>query len=489
MPEINFTIDEDFFLPAYCHLLDSTADIDFIWGGRDSGKSYFVAEKLILDCLSKPYFRCILIKKTFESIKDAQWQTIKDIVEDWGIEHLFTFKQAPLEIHCKNGNKFIARGCDNAAKLKSISNPSDAWYEEGNQLEESDYIVATTTLRSNKGTVHEWFTFNPECEGDFKDFWLYKIFFKSHYERSEKNFIDAVQFDIPGTDTKFTRRVSSTHTTYRDNLKFCTPDRIAKHESMKAINAYYYDVYTKGLWGKRIAGGEVLKCFKSEKHVVKAKYNPDLALHLSFDENVVPYFPCGIFQIEIIGDKKNIRLIDSIAAYHPNNKVKWMCNEIIRKYGKHKAGMFIYGDATSQKDDVKQEEGHDLFKLIMDGLAQFYPSRRVNPANPSVVMSLNFFNTVLEINEGGIYFSANEDCGPAIRDYENTKEAPDGGIDKKTIRDKETGQTYQPWGHFVDLTRYFLCYAFITEYLYYQNGTPIRQGIYGINSSTKRADF
>ncbi|MDE3023635.1 MAG: hypothetical protein KGI54_17615, partial [Pseudomonadota bacterium] len=48
--------------------------------------------------------------------------------------------------------------------------------------------------------------------------------------------------------------------------------------------------------------------------------------------------------------------------------------------------------------------------------------------------------------------------------------APDGGIDKKKITDKETGQSYQPYGHFVDLTRYFITFAFAGEYASYQRG-------------------
>src|SRR5687768_4439880 len=87
------------FLPCYQHLLESNDfDIEFIWGGRDSGKSQHVAQHLIHLSLSLEYFRCVLIKKTFESIKDSQWQTVKDITENWNIDDLFNFNKSPLEI-------------------------------------------------------------------------------------------------------------------------------------------------------------------------------------------------------------------------------------------------------------------------------------------------------------------------------------------------------------------------------------------------------
>jgi phage terminase large subunit len=58
-----------------------------------------------------------------------------------------------------------------------------------------------------------------------------------------------------------------------------------------------------------------------------------------------------------------------------------------------------------------------------------------------------------------------------ITDYEKTKENKNGEIDKTTVRDPVTKVSYQPYGHFVDLTRYFLCYVYADEYLAYQRGS------------------
>jgi hypothetical protein len=223
------------------------------------------------------------------------------------------------------------------------------------------------------------------------------------------------------------------------------------------------------LWGKRITGGEVLKCFKYDKHVGKFPYNPKLALHISFDENVNPYFPCGIFQI----DNKNIYLIDEIAGYHPNNKTIWMANEIKRKYHAHQEKMYIYGDPASQKEDVKLQEGEHLFRIMANELRDFKPELRVFKAHPSVRTSIDFFNTLLEINFNGLSFNVDEKCKISIRDFESAKEDANGKIDKKTIKDKETGKTYQPFGHYIDLCRYFLCYAFLSDYNKYQFGNKL----------------
>ena len=93
MDEITLDIDYDsVFLPVYKPLRNLKGiHLKFLYGGRDSGKSRDIAQRKILKCLAATYFRCILIKKTANSIKDSQWQEIKDICEEWHIDHLFKF--------------------------------------------------------------------------------------------------------------------------------------------------------------------------------------------------------------------------------------------------------------------------------------------------------------------------------------------------------------------------------------------------------------
>src|SRR5687767_14071997 len=149
MSEVEVQIPTNVYLPCYRHLLHAQADIHFLWGGRDSGKSHYIAQRLIRKCLKAKHFRCIMVKKTGNSIQASQWQTIKDLVTEWGLSSLFVFKTSPLSIECINGNTFLARGCDDPANLKSIKDPTDVWYEELNQLDLYDFITITSTLRSN----------------------------------------------------------------------------------------------------------------------------------------------------------------------------------------------------------------------------------------------------------------------------------------------------------------------------------------------------
>ena len=258
-------------------------------------------------------------------------------------------------------------------------------------------------------------------------------------------------------------------------------------EALEKMNAYDRARLLYGDWDAiPKTGGEAYKSFSSKKHTAKLEYDPKLPLHISFDENVNPYFPCVIFQI--VG--KEVRLIDLILGRSPNNSVRAVCNMFKQRYPNHTAGLFIYGDATSQKADVKQEEGYDLFDLIKNQLIDYNPRLRVPNSNPNVVPRLNFFNAVLENNNGGITFLINEKLHEAILDFEQTKEDSEGGKDKKTVRDPQTGISYQPHGHISDCADYFLCYVFEKEYDRFQRGSRVdAQSILGMREYNERSNY
>ncbi len=238
-------------------------------------------------------------------------------------------------------------------------------------------------------------------------------------------------------------------------------------ESLKSMPRYEYEVFVEGNWDlQERTGAEFYKYFSLDKHVKPCHYEPTLPLHISWDENVNPYLPCGVFQIS----NKQVRLIDTILGINPRNTIKDVCNEFKRKYPTHDSGLFIYGDATSQKEDVKQEKGHNFFKLIQNELAKYRPIMRVSKSNPSIVMRGNFFNTILFSNFGDIEFIINPELKEAISDFTNTKEAADGTKDKTKVKDAKSGISYQPYGHISDLTDYLICEAFKNEYQIYQRG-------------------
>jgi hypothetical protein len=233
-------------------------------------------------------------------------------------------------------------------------------------------------------------------------------------------------------------------------------------EQLKYLPRYKYMSLVEGDWDVQLkVGGEFYKCFELDKHVGKVKYNPDLPLHVSWDDNVNPYLPAGIFQIEGM----EFKMIKEFAGVNPNNTIKAVCREIIREYGNvHRGGMFIYGDATANKEDTKIEKGMNFYRIIMQELKQFRPQSRVLTHNPSVMQRGDFINTILEKNIYNIKIVIDESCKHTINDFIGTKEAADGTKLKELTADPVTRARYQKFGHFTDLTDYCIVSAFGKEY-------------------------
>lgn len=277
-------------------------------------------------------------------------------------------------------------------------------------------------------------------------------------------------------------------------------------ESLKKLPRYQYKVFVEGDWNIALKmGGEFYKCFELDAHVFPEdiiRYDPALPLHISFDDNVNPYLPAGIFQLRPIPEPPPpgstappkiigyyVDMIDEIAGVSPRNTVAQVCNEIKRLYPSHKAGVFIYGDATASKADTKLEKGYNFYRLILDALKEYRPTQRVLKSNPSVVMRGQWINTIFEKEIGGLVIRISEKCKKCINDFVLLKEAEDGTKLKET-ETKIVGDSkirYQKVGHFTDLTDYFLCSAFGQKFAEYQAGSVIQSIQSGRNKRSKNA--
>ena len=382
-------IPEEIFLPQYRHLHDdSDIDIDFIYGSRDSGKSRDTAQRLVVKCLSAPYFRHILCRKTFNTIKDSQWQLIKDIVDEWGLSQFFTFTMNPLSITCINGNKFLARGFDDPQKIKSIQNPSGAWVEEANELSQEDWTILTTSLRSNNIRTKVDATFNPECEDDYEHFWLYKDYF-SH--TNDLSFTFDKEINISGKISYI--RYRATHTTYLQN-PYCTPQRQAFYEGLRDTNPYYYRVYALGLWGKPLPGNNPFAIhYDTKKHKSEmAVLDRTKPLTISIDFNLIP-FAVTLQHIwkDNTGDHHHI--VKELDV--PGGTIPSLITLLKAGYSMWLPTCQITGDSSGNSGNISEEDQRSNFNAIMLGLG-LRPSQIVVPkSNPRHISNRNDVNHFL----------------------------------------------------------------------------------------------
>lgn len=478
--DIEVEINDDVFLDVYSHLngTEKDVDIDFLYGGRDSGKSRDVAQRLVKACLEEDYFKCILTRKVADTIKESQWDLIKSVVEEWSLSSLFKFNKSPLEIICVNGNRFIARGLDDASKLKSVNNPTHCWVEEGNQIDSDDFTIILTSLRFNEGNVKTWFTFNPECDVNYTDFWLYQEWFE-HTDALNWTWNKEVKVD----DEIIFYTARATHSTYKNN-PYCPPKRKALYESYKKgkNNSYWYQTYTLGLWGYRRTGGAFWKCFDEEKHVVELERLAS-TFHIVVDNNVTPYVSVQIWQIDLEG--KELLQIHELPCAHPNNTASKAAVELSKWLRRqcYNDTVFIYGDPSANNKSTVDDDGKSFFEKFIGKLTEegFRTSNRVLRSHPGVSISGDFVNEIYEANfEGwGIYIDS--ECRKSIEDYSMVKEDAVGGMLKTRIKDKETGATYEKYGHMSDCKRYFVTTVLAKEFELFRNRKTQRVGIKIVN--------
>ena len=435
----------------------------FAYGGSSSSKTYSICQRIVVYMLEGELNNSFVFKKISSKIDDTIFATFKKIISDCGLNEYFKIQKHYIE--CRLTGSFTSfSGLDDADKVKGLEGYRKIYIDELDQIDFYDYQQLETRLRGQEG--QQIITaFNPVSELSFIKI---DILDKEELIDVPCESVDLKQINKDG-DMVVLR------TNYLFNIwivgdgkggGFIDKHAIKKFEKFRVTDINHYNIYALGHWGKLRIGGEFLKQFKSESHVGEFAYNPTLPLHISFDENVLPYLTCNVFQVE----NGNIRQIDEIMLKDPLNTLKDTCEEFIKRYGNNAHGLFVYGDATSKKQDTKLVKGQNFYLLIKGYLSKLKPIFRVPKANPSVLMSRNFTNDLLAGQIEGVTFGVDSRCRNSINDYQYCTEDEEGKVNKKVIRDKVTGQSYQEFGHASDVLRYILTAMFLDKYKKFQRG-------------------
>jgi len=452
--EIYFEIDKAF--------TDNDIRFLFIYGGSSSSKSYSYVQRTVNFMIEDKHNNSLIFRKYSTDIDNSIFEDFKRIISDWGLNDYFKIQKHYIE--CKlTGSYTVFKGLDDSEKIKGLSGFKKICMEELNQFDFSDFKQAKKRLR---GLVGQQIIgiFNPVSEMSFIKT---EIFDNEIFEKLPAK-IQSKEINQTG-DTLVLR------TCYLDNIwivgdgnggGFIDKHVIADFERDKLNDINYYNIYALGHWGKLRTGGEFLKQFKTEKHVSNYPYDENLPLHITFDDNVLPYLTCNVFQLS----DGLLRQIDEIMLKDPLNTLKDTCDEFMKRYGNNTQGLFIYGDATSKKSDTKLQKGQNFYLLIKGYLSKLKPIFRVPKSNPSVIMSRNFTNDLLAGLIEGVRIGFDSKCRNSINDYQYCTEDEEGKVNKKVIKDKITGQSYQEFGHACDTLRYILISMFLEKYKKFMRG-------------------
>lgn len=360
MPHIEFK--PEIFNTWIIPYLHSTYRYNVFWGGRNSSKSYGTAQILLTKCLGLPYFRCLLTKDTYTSIKGSQFTELKDLITDYGLDHLFQFIESdPVEIRCiKNGNRFLARGCDKPKRLKSLKDITHVWYEEANQLTYDDFITITLTCRGGqKATeVQEYLTFNPEFEGEASEHWIWKMFSPLARRRHEGI------IEVEHNGEKYSYNHVCHHTTFKDN-RFIRPEDIAIMRKLEATDPYYADVFIKGIPGLKKVVNPFAHQYDPEKHEAPVQMQKSKEIFLTIDWNLNPF---GFIFSHIWRDKDGWHRHQFDEESIEDGNVHLGIARIKLKYQKLLPLFQVAGDYGGNKREFSQSDNASLFEIVRRGL-------------------------------------------------------------------------------------------------------------------------
>lgn len=241
---IYLKIKKRVFNDVYYPYLANDTRTQIFYGGSSSGKSYFLAQRAVLDvCRGRNYLIC---RNTQGTIKRSVFNEIVKAINFFKLRSQFDINQTNLVITNKlNQKQIIFCGLDDTEKIKSTTPISgvitDIWVEEATETSYESIKQLDKRLRGKSNFKKRIIlSFNPVLKTHF----IYKEYFKNWDE--SKNFYKDENLLI-------------LKTTYKDNKFLEEDDKKALEDE---VDSYYRDVYTLGNWG--IIGATIYKKWETQ---------------------------------------------------------------------------------------------------------------------------------------------------------------------------------------------------------------------------------
>lgn len=186
-----------------------------VYGGAGSGKSYTVAQFLVIERLMKLRNKRLLVTRKYNpSLRVTSYQLVKEILNDLTIP--YNELKTEQIITLPRRNEIYFRGLDDPEKIKS-SEFNYIWMEEATEFDYEDYLQLKLRLRRQTECGNQMYmTYNPVSG------WTQKAFFETESDD-----------------------IAILKTTYQDN-PFLDKEYVKALLNLKEQDETYYQIYTLG---------------------------------------------------------------------------------------------------------------------------------------------------------------------------------------------------------------------------------------------------
>ena len=186
--QINLNISRKMFNDrVYENLFDYSHRFEIEMGSAGSGKSYGIAQKMIIKALNNKR-KMMICRKYGTTIKNTVFPLFKTVLAKFKVLQYCDVSEYNKIIKLPNGSELIFQGLDEETKLLSLEGFTDIFVEEVFELEKDIWDQLDLRLRSNEPNCQIYAAFNPiiathwlhdYCEMDKPDNVLYR---KSTYK-------------------------------------------------------------------------------------------------------------------------------------------------------------------------------------------------------------------------------------------------------------------------------------------------------------------
>lgn len=388
---INLNLKKSLFVPKFQPLLlDYSHRWEFWCGSAGSGKSYTIAQKIIIRCCSEP-IRVLVCRRYATTLRNSCFSLFKEVLAKWQLTSHVNVRETDMSITFPNGSQIVMVGLDTEEKLLSLNNISTIWIEEAYEVEKPKVEQLNLRMRGtalNQQLILSW---NPIS----KQSWLYNFTVEEPPESSI--FI---------------------HSTYKDN-PFLNAEYIAALDEMETRNPAKYRVYGRGEWGIDTDGLVITNWRKEE-------FNPmDLAA-LGYEHRA----GCDLGWID------KTAIIDTL--YDRENRTIYVFNEF------YKSGCQL-SDIAAAIGDMNLKKTKIFVDAAEPRSIQYFKQEGIN-ATPcskgrdSVKAGLMFLQDSLII--------VHPSCQNFITELENFSYI------KSKVTGEFTEDTTHEWSHAIDACRY-----------------------------------
>lgn len=484
-----------FYLLKY--LNDATIRFIILYGGSSSGKSFSVAQAVLIQTLQDAE-NTLVMRKVGASISKTIYEDYKVAASLLGISQYFKFIQNSIKC-TYNGAKIDFSGLDDPEKIKGISNYKRVQLEELSEFEFADLKQIRKRLRGKKGQ-QIIADFNPISETN----WIKKDWLDNEKLHDVPMVVEIGGKVIPAELTKVkslkmnegksmvnpkTKEIEEyppnmvvIQSTYLNNFWVVgSPDGtygyydeqcVMDFEHDRLYDPDYYNVYALGEWGVIKTGSEFLNSFNIGKNSGEYPYIPGLPIHLSVDSNVLPYISVSYWQVDL-SKGKNMYQIAETTAESPNNSVRRAAKLVSKKLIELGYGdvIYLHGDASAKAANTIDDNKRSFMDLFIDTLKKdnWIVEDKVGNKNPSVSMTGEFVNAIFEKQLPDLSIYIDDGCRASIDDYQSVQKDANGAILKTKVKDSVTKQTYEEHGHLTDTLRYVVHDIMYEEYVQFAN--------------------